>query len=189
MHNGAIEAQDQNTGSLVYSLTQMQEMVVQTSGNVSLAVSEDGLSYTALDDLEITDRAIHAELNGAKYVQIMLNGDAKVSGVQIDYLHEIAPIEAIRFDEDTFRAVALYDVEPSIKKAPMNGTGELLYETSNEAIATYENGILHPKAVGSTDLTASVLGSDITAEATVDVYHNVAKNKTATSSAYYNRCV
>lgn len=186
LHNGAIEAQDQNTGSLVYSLTQMQEMVVQASGNVSLAVSEDGLSYTALDDLEITDRAIHAELNGAKYVQIMLNGDAKVSGVQIDYLHEIAPIEAIRFDEDTFRAVALYDVEPSIKKAPMNGTGELLYETSNEAIATYENGILHPKAVGSTDLTASVLGSDITAEATVDVYHNVAKNKTATSSAYYN---
>ena len=53
LRNGVIEAQDQNTGSLVYSLTQMQEMVVQASGNVSLAVSEDGLSYTALDDLEI----------------------------------------------------------------------------------------------------------------------------------------
>lgn len=184
LQNGTVTAAEGASASLVYSMTNMQEIAVQSSGRVKLSVSNDGEAYTDVA-LKDTDGTYRAALDGASYCRLTLDGDTAVSGVRIDYLHEIAPVEAIRFEEDTFRAVSQYSAVPAVKKAPMNGVGELIYASSDEETAVYVDGVLYGKTVGKAELTVSVLGSDVSASASVEVYHNAALNRSATGSAYY----
>lgn len=181
LQNGMVTAAEGGPASLVYSMTNMQEIAVQSSGGVKLSVSNDGETYTDAT-LETVDGTSRAALNGASYCKLTLEDGASVSGVQIDYLHEIAPVEAIRFEEESLCAVAQYHSTPVVKKAPMNGTGELLYMSSDEEIASYSDGVLYGRAVGKAELTVSVLGGNVSDTASVSVYNNAALKKAAAGS-------
>lgn len=194
---------DDKDASVVYSYTNINDvnltayLAKESNGAVTILTSKDGNTYTAQEITPvITDandsynKAVYAVSgleDGTNYVKITATGAANsvvLSNLDIDYVHEIAPVEKLRFVDEQIEAVMSYNEAPDIKIAPANAVGEIVYEIANEDVATVNaNGVITAVDYGTTKITATVLGTDVSATAPVRTSSNVALGKTVTVSS------
>ncbi|WP_390487383.1 polysaccharide lyase family 8 super-sandwich domain-containing protein [Solibaculum mannosilyticum] len=127
---------------------------------------------------------------GAKYLRVTIdrNGwegeeDVYWTDLSLSYKHEIQPIEQVKFANGQQEAVIGYSDTPSVKVAPMNGSGELVYSSDTEAVLTFEGDTMVPVQQGNANITVNVLGTEVSDTIPARVSRNLAMNKSVTSSA------
>lgn len=191
--------------TMLYSYTNIQNAKLTAfiskvnGGAVSIESSKDGESFTPVTPVETSDGdsgdydkvvySIPSLEEGTDYLLITISGGADsiaISDLSLSYVHEIAPINKIRFKDKQFEAVMNYNLAPTVKLAPMNATGEIYYTISNKDIATVNplTGELQAQDIGTADLTAKVLGTeeDVSANIKVRTSQNIALNSNTTAS-------
>lgn len=193
--------------TMLYSYTNIRNakltafIAKENGGAVSIMSSKDGKSFKAVaSSQEIADgdydnynKVVYSipELeDGMNYLSLTISGEADsiaIADLYLSYVHEIAPIQMIRFKDEQLEAVMKYNLIPAVKLAPMNATGEIKYTISDKDIATANNstGALQAGAFGSAVLTATVLGTeaDISAKVNVRTSQNLALNSNVSASS------
>lgn len=193
--------------TILYSYTHIQNakltafIAKENGGAVSIMSSKDGQSFRPVassqeiagGDYGDYHKAVYniPELEvGTNYLLLTISGEADsiaIADLILSYVHEIAPIQKIRFKDKQLEAVAKYNLVPAVKLAPMNATGELKYTISDKDIATvnHSTGALQAGAFGTAVLTATVLGTEADASANINVRtsQNLALNANISASS------
>ncbi|MFC4305286.1 polysaccharide lyase family 8 super-sandwich domain-containing protein [Cohnella boryungensis] len=193
--------------TMLYSYTNIRNakltayIAKDNGGTVSVMSSKDGISFVPVasgqetaggdyGDYHKLVYSIPALEEGTNYLLLTISGEADsiaIADLYLAYVHEIAPVQKIRFKDKQHEAVMKYDLAPAVKLAPMNATGEIEYTISDKDIATVNNstGTLQARALGTAVLTATVLGTeaDVRANMIVRTSQNLALNANITASS------
>lgn len=193
--------------TLLYSYTNIQNAKLtayiskENGGNVSFQSSTDGFDFKNVASSQENVAGAYGDYNkvvynipnldaGTNYLLLTVSGEADsiaLSDIKLSYVHEIAPIQKIRFRDHQLEAVLNYALLPAVKLAPMNATGEISYTISNKNIATVNSltGALQAQDLGRAVLKATVLGTekDISESINVRTSQNVALKADTTGSS------
>ncbi|MCC3372263.1 polysaccharide lyase family 8 super-sandwich domain-containing protein [Cohnella sp. REN36] len=176
--------------TMLYSYTNIRNakltafIAKENGGAVSIMSSKDGKSFTPVasspkiaGDYGNYNKVVYSipELeDGTNYLLLTISGEADsiaIADLYLSYVHEIAPIQKIRFKDKQLEAVMKYNLVPAVKLAPMNATGDINYTISDMDMATVNSstGALQAEALGTAVLTATVLGTDAGVSANINV--------------------
>ncbi|WP_419822623.1 polysaccharide lyase family 8 super-sandwich domain-containing protein [Anoxybacterium hadale] len=193
--------------TLLYSYTNIQDAKLtayiskENAGNVSFQSSADGSDFKNISSNQVNVAGDYGDYNkvvynipnldvGTNYLLLTVSGEADsiaLSDIKLSYVHEIAPIQKIRFRDHQLEAVLNYTLLPAVKLAPMNATGEISYTISNKNIASVNTltGALQAQDLGTAVLKATVLGTekDISESINVRTSQNVALKAGTTASS------
>ena len=205
----SVAASADTVGTKVYSFTNIQNASLTyyatgTSGAIMpyAEASVNGVDYVPVstsfekDNTSTSTKygkyiAEFSDLpEGAKYLRVSIdrNGfegmeEVYWADLNLSYQHEIQPIEQVKFENDQQEAVIGYSDTPSVKVAPMNGSGELVYSSDTEAVLYFEGSTMVPVQQGNANITVNVLGTEVSDTIPARVSRNMAMNKSVTSSA------
>ncbi len=193
----AVAKASSGQAELLYSYTNINDGViiayVKDGGSINLSTSKDGNSYTDLsveqETLETKDGYTKIKITvpklekGIDYLKVNISKDSYISDISLNYIPENAGIQQIHFIDEKIDGVIDYDITPSIKTAPMNAQGNIVYNSDNDNIVSFKNGVLDFTKQGQTNVTASVEGTDISDTLPVTVYKDIALKKSVTASS------
>ncbi|MGG1519053.1 polysaccharide lyase family 8 super-sandwich domain-containing protein [Paenibacillus oryzisoli] len=193
--------------TMLYSYTNIRNanltafIAKANGGAVSMMSSKDGKSYRPVASSQEIAGLDYGNYNkvvynipeledGTNYLLLTISGGGDsiaIADLHLSYVHEIAPLQKIRFKDKQLEAVMKYNLVPTVKLAPMNATGEINYTISDKDIATVNSstGALQAGALGSAVLTAKVLGTkeDVSANINVRTSENLALNANTSASS------
>lgn len=186
-----------DNGELLYSYTNMKNgtiiAYIKDGGKIEISTAKDGTNYTSVttinEELETKDGYTKTKITlpqleeNIDYLKIKISKDNIISDISLNYVPENAPIQQIRFVDEKIDGVIDYDVVPVIKTAPMNAQSTLVYDSDNDNVVSFRNGILQFTKQGSATVDVKVKGTELLASLPVTVYKDMALKKVATASS------
>lgn len=193
-----------DTASIIYSvadMTSFSSTVFQVSGGqINFSYSINGTDYvpvTAPEKTTLTTNKVGYDKfrysfsglpSNVKYLKVDMLGNTNgiyLSDLQINYKDTAVPIERIHFEDKNINGVINANIVPVVKIAPMNGYGEITYESDNSEIADYTTETLSPKAIGNAGISVTVNegGTDKADTASIRVFNNIGRGKTASGTS------